>query len=422
MSVSRVQPLRVDLVFTGQVLAGFDREQVKRAIGDFFKLDELRRDRMFSGAPQVIKRGLAPEDASRYIALFEKMGGRLQAHGDGVPAAAVAAEAPVMPAAPLAREAPPAAAKPGPRTPPSSPVVAASTVAAPTAPALELLPVQPSPAPAPEARPRSDASSRRLRDDDDDPPIAAMVVVEAPPPVLGIGLAGRLARRPYGAAALFGWAAMRWAVAGLLHHPRPIVAVLIGLGLLVAALWTFRLTILRLHDIGLPGWWVLLGAVPIVGTLAGVLLAMVPGSHGDNRFGAEPDPGSPILRLVVTVAVLVIGAGFRHGLMVDALGPGSGAAALQNASPADAAAQALSDDELATMIKSPSARHDFREGYWPARGHKAFASSDSGPWGWSGDAGTADAARAQALDACERKRDAYSSECKTVHVDGEWAD
>jgi len=409
MSVNAGQPLRVDLVFNGQVLAGFDREQVKHAIGDFFKLDEPRRDRMFSGAPQVIKRGLAPDDASRYIALFAKMGGQLQAHGG---------------AAPRAPEAPPVVAKPAPPAPPRSPVAAAPAVAEPAAPALELLPVQapPPPASAPEARPRTDAPARRVRDDDDDePPIGTMVVVEAPPPVLGVGLAGRLARRPYGAAALFGWAAMRWAVAGLLHHPRPIVAVLIGLGLLAAALWTFRLTILRLHDIGLPGWWVLLGAVPIVGTLAGVLLAVVPGSRGDNRFGAEPDPGSPVLRLVVTVAVLVIGAGFRHGLMVDALGPGGGAAALQKAS-ADVASPAPGDDELATMIKSPSARHDFREGYWPARGHKAFASSDSGPWGWSGDAGTAEAAKAQALAACEARRDAYSSECKTLQVDGEWAD
>ena len=47
---------RVDLVFEGQVLEGFDADQVKRAIGDFFKLDAMRRERMFLGAPYVVKR------------------------------------------------------------------------------------------------------------------------------------------------------------------------------------------------------------------------------------------------------------------------------------------------------------------------------------------------------------------------------
>jgi uncharacterized membrane protein YhaH (DUF805 family) len=250
-----------------------------------------------------------------------------------------------------------------------------------------------------------------------------MVVVDAPPSVFGVGLAGRLARRPYGAAALFGWAAMRWGLTGLLHHPRPAIVLLVGLGMIVAALWTFRLTVLRLHDVGLPGWWVLVGLVPIVGTLAGLLLGIVPGSRGDNRFGAEPDPGNPVLRLVVAVAVACIGAGFRHGLLQDDGGfGGRGAAISQQAVAPDEAPQAPTDDELSAFLKSPKARHDFREGYWPAKGHKAFASSDSGASGWSSDAGTADAAREQALAQCEKARDAYSSECKTLSVDGEWAE
>jgi len=250
-----------------------------------------------------------------------------------------------------------------------------------------------------------------------------MVVVDAPPSVFGVGLSGRLARRPYGAAALFGWAALRWGLTGLLHHPRPGLVFLIGLGMVIAALWTFRLTVLRLHDVGLSGWWVLVGAVPLVGTVAGLLLGMVPGSRGDNRYGAEPDAGNPVLRMVVVVAVACIGAGFRHGLAFDDGGFGTrGATSARSTPAADEAPQLPTDDELSAFLKSPQARHDFREAYWPAANHKAFASSDSGASGWSAGAVSADAARTQALAECEKSRDAYSAECKVLSVDGDWAD
>ena len=408
--------LSVDLVFDGQVLAGFDPEQVKRAIGDFFKLDEQRRDRMFSGAPQVIKRGLAPEEASRYIALFEKLGGRLHPRNNAAPADPGASG----PAAVHVRQAParPATAQAPAPAPEPAPAVA------PAAPQLALMPT-------PERAPAVDAGERRraarTTPDTAPPsrhsalPAETMVVMDAPPSVFGVGLSGRLARRPNGAAALFGWAAMRWGLMGLAHHPHRGVAVLIGLGMLVAALWTFRLTLLRLHDIGISGWWVLLGLVPIVGTLAGILLSLVPGSTGDNRFGAEPDPGSRVLRMLVVVAVLCIGAGFRHGLL-----PGGGAGDLETTAPgatqADGPAPAPTDDELSGVLKSAKARNEFRDAYWPAKGHKAFAASDSGAWGWSSDAGTADAAKADALAQCEKLRDVYSSECRPLNVDGEWAE
>lgn len=423
---ANVQPdLKVDLVFKGQVLAGFDPEQVKRAVGDFFKLDDQKRERMFSGGPQVIKRGMAPDDAARYVDLFAKLGARLHPQGSATPATA-AAKAPadaapavvaaVRPAPlPVPHRAPPAAAS-------HRPVQDAARTAAVAPSGLALVPVDEPGAPAPPEQAAPPRATPRSRERDSEPPFERMVVVDAPPSVFGVGLSGRLARRPYGAAALFGWAALRWGLMGILHHPRPAVVLLIGLGMIVAALWTFRLTVLRLHDVGLSGWWVLVGAVPLVGTVAGLLLGMVPGSHGDNRHGAEPDPGNPVLRMVVVVAVACIGAGFRHGLWLDDGGGARGAASALAISQADEAPQMPTDDDLSAFLKSPKARHDFRTAYWPATSHKAFASSDSGASGWSAGAGSADAARSQALAECDKARDAYSSECKVISVDAEWAD
>lgn len=401
---------RVDLVFEGQVLEGFDADQVKHAIGEFFKLDAKRRERMFLGAPYVVKRDVTSEDASRYVALFAKLGGRLHSRAgtptvDSARAAAAPAVDLVRPAAPR----PPIAAMP-------VPAAAAS---------LALVPTEDPPAGSPLAGADVSAPARaraRLRDDDSEiRAVAPVVVLDEPPSVFGVGLSGRLSRRVYASAALFGWAAIRWSMLGLAHHPSRGMAALIGLGVLAVALWTLRLTVLRLHDVGLAGWWAVVGAVPVVGTIASLLLAAWPGSREDNRFGAVPDEGSLLLRYVVVVAVACIGAGFRHGLMWSDGGMGGQAASEQVMAQA-APPAAPSDEELGANMKSAAARQAFRENYWPAKGHKAFAFSEGGAFGWSANAGTVEAAKTQALDQCDRGRDSYSSECRALHVDEDWAE
>ncbi len=48
----------------------------------------------------------------------------------------------------------------------------------------------------------------------------------------------------------------------------------------------------RAHDFNWSGWWVLLHFVPVVGSLAMIIiLGSVPGNAGPNRFGADPFAG-----------------------------------------------------------------------------------------------------------------------------------
>lgn len=54
----------------------------------------------------------------------------------------------------------------------------------------------------------------------------------------------------------------------------------------VIALWV--LTVKRCHDIGLPGLYVLLLIVPIVGVVWLIALAIIPGKPGPNAYGPEP--------------------------------------------------------------------------------------------------------------------------------------
>ena len=65
----------------------------------------------------------------------------------------------------------------------------------------------------------------------------------------------------------------------------PLLLVLVGLPVLVAE---FVLVAKRCHDIGLPGLFVVLLFVPVLGVGWLLLLAGMPGSPGLNPYGAPP--------------------------------------------------------------------------------------------------------------------------------------
>jgi uncharacterized membrane protein YhaH (DUF805 family) len=65
------------------------------------------------------------------------------------------------------------------------------------------------------------------------------------------------------------------------------------------------LTIRRAHDFGFGGWLALLLLVPFVN----LLFWFIPGTRGDNRHGAQPEPPSAIVTLAALILpVLLIGS------------------------------------------------------------------------------------------------------------------
>ena len=46
------------------------------------------------------------------------------------------------------------------------------------------------------------------------------------------------------------------------------------------------LSVRRLHDINFSGWWVLIGFVPLIGVVALIVLACIPGTDGENKYGS----------------------------------------------------------------------------------------------------------------------------------------
>lgn len=54
---------------------------------------------------------------------------------------------------------------------------------------------------------------------------------------------------------------------------------------------TLALQVRRLHDLNLSGWWLLVDLLPYLGWAAMIVLLLLPGTRGPNRFGADPrDP------------------------------------------------------------------------------------------------------------------------------------
>lgn len=51
---------------------------------------------------------------------------------------------------------------------------------------------------------------------------------------------------------------------------------------------SIAVVIRRLHDIDRTGWWILLGFVPIVGTIVLIVFFVQRGTTGANRFGPDP--------------------------------------------------------------------------------------------------------------------------------------
>ena len=69
---------------------------------------------------------------------------------------------------------------------------------------------------------------------------------------------------------------------------------------------TFRLTILRLHDLNLGGWYCIILFIPILRFFMYLYMLFGPGTDRANDYGEEPDQGSVIglLLLVVLLALM----------------------------------------------------------------------------------------------------------------------
>ena len=57
---------------------------------------------------------------------------------------------------------------------------------------------------------------------------------------------------------------------------------------LAVLLPTLAVTFRRLHDTGRSAWWILLGVIPLIGTIIVIVFLASDSQPGENKFGASP--------------------------------------------------------------------------------------------------------------------------------------
>jgi uncharacterized membrane protein YhaH (DUF805 family) len=66
------------------------------------------------------------------------------------------------------------------------------------------------------------------------------------------------------------------------------VGLLSGIYTLAAIIPSIGVSIRRLHDIGRTGWWILIGFVPLIGSIVLLVFALLDSQPGDNQYGPNP--------------------------------------------------------------------------------------------------------------------------------------
>lgn len=257
---------RYKIVFDGALQPGVDITTAKLNLADLFKSDVAAIERLFNGRTVALKRDLSHSDAQTY----------LQALGKTGIDARIETETPIELNLSDVHEQSAAVAD------------AVSPYAPPRAAVGESLP--------------------------------------AFAPLKPFSVEGRIGRLRY----------LAWSmVLSLVALPIVSVFALIGLGLvsadsttglIIGGLLAFFLflafaivgilfSIQRLHDIGWSGWLWLLTLVPFVGSFFPLVIMVVPGNTGANRYGPPPPPNSTAVKVLCSLWIVFIGLFFMGGML-----------------------------------------------------------------------------------------------------------
>ncbi|MFR0689565.1 DUF805 domain-containing protein [Enterobacterales bacterium AE_CKDN230030158-1A_HGKHYDSX7] len=311
---------RFKIVFDGALMPQTPLETAKENLARLFKSDTSKIDALFSGQPVVLKRDLSDDEADKYLRALHGAGANARKEADGVAGLSlVETEDHPSEATLAARAAGEAASNERMTCPKCGHEQAKSIDCSACGIVIEKylarqaeLAANPQPAPAAPATP-PDASPYA--------PPQAQVGEELPEfgELKVFTTEGRIGRVRY-----LGWSmAMLLIAIPLFLVIGGLYAVSSALGMLVGAVLVVGYLVIsvmigaqRLHDIGWSAWLLLLNLVPVVGSVFPLLMMLIPGTVGANRFGPPPPPNSrgvvalawsmllvPILGILAAIAI-----------------------------------------------------------------------------------------------------------------------
>ena len=313
---------RYQLIFSGDVLQGHDPIKVGAKLAGLFRLSPAALKPAMAGESIILQNDLSYKQARRYQAQLETLGARVDCQSMAAPTVQVweddLLEMPITP--PLAGP-----AIEGPLdTPRADQVVCPScgqlqprrtlciscSVDMPRfIAAQERAVAEAEAARAAERQARLNKNGKKEKPEDtfkyDN---YSAVAIDGDARIWGFSLLGRLARCRY----LVGGYAIAIAIGiplGILAAILPFLVLLIAIPFVLLAIYLLmRLIVLRLHDINLNGWWLIVYIVAlaviatftptggiVIHTVATLGLFLWPGSSTDNDYGPKPEAPSGLM-------------------------------------------------------------------------------------------------------------------------------
>ncbi|MDP3845831.1 MAG: DUF805 domain-containing protein [Pseudomonas sp.] len=309
------------IVFNGELMPDALLDEVKDKLAQLFKSDRSKINGLFDGGPIALKRDLSEDEADKYLAALQRTGAKVRKEADlaaslslvetedhinpNMISTATSASNDLRMSCPkcgheqakaveceacgiiidkfLARQ-----AELGDSAP--APLASQTAVAAPASAPLSATPYAPPTANVAEALPE---------------------FAELKP----FGIEGRIGRLRY-----LAWSLVMMAVALVLlgigasvifildssTSLLSVAATIVGLLAVVAmVVVSIQIGVKRLHDIGWSGWLLLVSLIPAVGSVFSIIMLVVPGSTGANRFGPPPPPNSRAVKILAGLWLLV---------------------------------------------------------------------------------------------------------------------
>ncbi|MEX6501813.1 DUF805 domain-containing protein [Pseudomonas zhanjiangensis] len=308
---------RFKIVFAGELMPEVALETAKDNLARLFKSDPSRIDQLFSGSNIAIKRDLHEHEADQYLAALQRAGAKARKEpeaGAGLSLVDSEDHPPANTAAPTADPATMICPKcdhaqaKGPECVACGIIIDKFLARQAQQPSLTVSTTTPQAAGAansPYASPQS-AVGEVL------PEFGELEV---------FSIEGRIGRLRYLAwslvlmlagLALLGVASMGLAISQIVGG---ILLALVVIGMVVVSV---QIAAQRLHDIGWSAWLWLLNLVPVVGGVFALLLLVVPGDSGANRFGPPPPPNSRAVKLLAWLWLLVPVLGIVAAITIPA--------------------------------------------------------------------------------------------------------
>ena len=309
------------VVFSGELMPGFTLDNVKSYLATLFKTDLSKIDSLFTGKPVVLKRELKEAEADKYVAVLRNAGALVHKESD------------------LAASLSLVATEEHDNAPANQPTADSGRMTCPKCGHEQVKAIEcaacgiiidkfiarqaQQPAPAKAAETISSPASTMSTGTPYAPPQSA--VGEGLPEYATLKVLttdGRIGRLRYLAwslsLTLLGFAALLAAVAG--YFITPAIGYLLGAVTVIAAVTVgIMIGVQRLHDIGWSGWLLLLTLIPYLGSLFSLILMLMPGGKGANRYGAPPPENSTAVKVLAGLWLVLVALGVLAAVLAPDL-------------------------------------------------------------------------------------------------------